>query len=90
MVGADKAANLKHAEAQVREAAAGGAQLICLPECFNSPYGASFFPEYSEYAEENATCAAKVTEAAHPSTAMLVRVAKELNIYLVGGSIPEV
>jgi omega-amidase len=87
MVGADKAANLKHAEAQVREAAGGGAQLICLPECFNSPYGASFFPEY---AEEIPTCAAKVTEAAHPSTAMLVRVAKELNIYLVGGSIPEV
>ncbi len=35
---ADAAANLKQAIARVREAAARGAQIVCLQELFNSPY----------------------------------------------------
>jgi N-carbamoylputrescine amidase len=37
-VTADAAANLEHAIARVREAAARGAQIVCLQELFNSPY----------------------------------------------------
>ena len=86
LVGKDKAANLKHAEVKIREAAASGAQLISLPECFNSPYGPTFFPEY---AEEVPATSEQATESANPSTLMLSKVAKELKIYLVGGSFPE-
>ena len=86
LVGDDKAANLRGAEAAVRDAAAGGAQLVCLPECFNSPYGPSYFPEY---AEEVPASGAAASAAEHPSTHMLCSVARELGIFLVGGSIPE-
>lgn len=34
----DRAANLRHAEALVREAAAGGAQIVLLQELFETPY----------------------------------------------------
>lgn len=86
MVGTDKADNLRGAEAAVRDAAAEGARLVCLPECFNSPYGAQHFPEYAEEVPAAATqCAA----AAHPSMHLLTSLAAELGIYLVGGSIPE-
>ena len=37
--GKDKKANLEHAAEKVKEAAATGAKLCVLPECFNSPYG---------------------------------------------------
>ena len=37
-VTADVAANVEHAVARVREAAARGAQIVCLQELFNSPY----------------------------------------------------
>ena len=82
----DKAANLRTAESAVREAAGAGAQLICLPEVWNSPYEAAKFPEY---AEEVPAAAEAVSASAHPSTHMMCSVAKELGVYLVGGSIPE-
>jgi len=37
-VTADVAANVEHAVARIREAAARGAQIVCLQELFNSPY----------------------------------------------------
>ena len=37
-VTADGSATLRHAVTNVREAAARGAQIICLQELFNSPY----------------------------------------------------
>ena len=40
--------NLSRAADFIREAASKGAQLIVLPECFNSPYGTSYFSEYCE------------------------------------------
>ena len=43
-VGANKAANVKHACDKVKEAAANGAKVVSLPECFNSPYGTKYFP----------------------------------------------
>ena len=86
LVGSDKETNLLHAEASVREAVKGGAEFVVLPECFNSPYGANFFPEY---AEEVPNDLSELQPSAHPSTSMLSRLAAELQIYLVGGSIPE-
>ncbi|KAG0056702.1 hypothetical protein BGZ83_003945 [Gryganskiella cystojenkinii] len=44
----NKSANLANARAHVLEAASKGANVIVLPECFNSPYGTAFFREYAE------------------------------------------
>ncbi|GCB67240.1 hypothetical protein scyTo_0012118, partial [Scyliorhinus torazame] len=45
-------------------------------ECFNSPYGTNYFPEYAE-------------KIPGESTQVLSEVAKEHGIHLIGGSIPE-
>ncbi len=45
-------------------------------ECFNSPYGVKYFPEYSEAIPTGETCMA------------LSKAAKDNNVYLIGGSIP--
>lgn len=82
--GADKAANLKHAAEQVAKAASSGSRLCILPECFNSPYGTNFFPEYAE-----TLLPSPPTEEQAPSFHALSRMASENGVYLVGGSIPE-
>ncbi|XP_034036497.1 omega-amidase NIT2 [Thalassophryne amazonica] len=71
-----KAENLSAARRLVKEAAGAGSSLVLLPECFNSPYGTSFFAEYSERMPGE-------------STQVLSETAKENHVYLVGGSIPE-
>ncbi|KAI9232820.1 MAG: carbon-nitrogen hydrolase [Podila humilis] len=76
-VTADKDANLANARNHVLEAASKGANLIVLPECFNSPYGTSFFPEYAESISDG------------PSVKALSAMAKDAKAYLIGGSIPE-
>jgi omega-amidase len=86
LVGADKVANLATARAAVKEAAEKGAQLVALPECFNSPYATDCFPEY---AEEIPKASGDVDAEKHPSTAMLIEAAKENKVYLIGGSFPE-
>uniref|UniRef100_A0A4X1UTE7 Omega-amidase NIT2 n=1 Tax=Sus scrofa TaxID=9823 RepID=A0A4X1UTE7_PIG len=45
-------------------------------ECFNSPYGTKYFPEYAEKIPGD-------------STQKLSEVAKECGVYVIGGSIPE-
>ncbi|CCG82742.1 UPF0012 hydrolase C26A3.11 [Taphrina deformans PYCC 5710] len=76
--GANKSTNLRNAAAKVKEAAQGLAQVVVLPECFNSPYGTQYFKEYSE-----------TIEPPGESFKALSGMAKDNNIYLVGGSIPE-
>jgi len=72
----DKSANLKNAELLIREASEK-AEMVILPEMFNCPYNAKYFPEFGEvYPGE--------------TTELLGRLAKELNIYIIGGSIPEI
>lgn len=48
----DKQFNLKHAREAVLKAASqgplSGADMVILPECFNSPYGVQFFDKYAE------------------------------------------
>ncbi|XP_067402252.1 omega-amidase NIT2 isoform X2 [Emydura macquarii macquarii] len=75
-VSAVKSDNLNQACGLVRKAAAQGAKVVALPECFNSPYGPKYFPEYAE-------------KIPGESTQKLSEVAKECGIYLIGGSIPE-
>jgi len=76
-VGANKAANLSRAVQKVEEAAKKGAQVISLPECFNSPYGTKYFPEYAESITDGPTCKA------------LKEAAEKHKVYLIGGSFPE-
>jgi omega-amidase len=69
----DKSTNLLRAGEMVREATRNGARLVALPECFNSPYGTSYFPEYSEPIPGG------------PSTDCLSQLAKDTKTWLVGG-----
>ncbi|NWI13184.1 NIT2 amidase, partial [Crypturellus soui] len=71
-----KSDNLQRACRMVKEASAKGAKVVALPECFNSPYGTHYFKEYAE-------------KIPGETTQKLSEVAKECNVYLVGGSIPE-
>ncbi|XP_043985657.1 omega-amidase NIT2 [Gambusia affinis] len=71
-----KADNLSKVRRLVKEAAGQGSKVVLLPECFNSPYGTSFFSKYAE-------------KIPGESTQMLSEVAKENKLHLVGGSIPE-
>ncbi|ORX80598.1 carbon-nitrogen hydrolase [Basidiobolus meristosporus CBS 931.73] len=69
--------NLENAHEQVLLAAKNGAKVVVLPECFNSPYGTNFFPQYAEYIPDG------------ESVQALKEMAKEAGVYLVAGSIPE-
>ncbi|XP_076870865.1 omega-amidase NIT2 [Brachyhypopomus gauderio] len=71
-----KAENLTRTKRLVHEAAGQGAKLVVLPECFNSPYGTGFFAEYAE-------------KIPGESSQALSEIAKECEIYLIGGSFPE-
>lgn len=75
-VGSNKTENVARAVNKIREAKAKGAELISLPECFNSPYGTNYFPEYAE-------------KIPGETTNVLSQIAKELKIILIGGTIPE-
>jgi hypothetical protein len=77
MVTADKEANLKRAEALVKKAAQGGADMAVLPEMFNCPYDNAYFREYAE-------------PKGGETYRRLSEMAKENAIYVVGGSIPQI
>ncbi|KAM6528259.1 Omega-amidase nit3 [Fusarium falciforme] len=82
--GADKQANLASAASHVARAAASGAKIVVLPECFNSPYGTKHFPEYAE-----TLLPSPPSRDAAPSFHALSAMAADNGVYLVGGSIPE-
>ncbi|MGM0396785.1 MAG: carbon-nitrogen hydrolase family protein [Bacillota bacterium] len=71
-----KEKNLQTAERMLREAARGGARLLVLPEMFNVPYDNGNFPDYAEEYPGN-------------TTEFLMKMARELDVYIAGGSIPE-
>lgn len=74
----DKEANVKNAINEIRRVVKEQKpRLVALPECFNAPYGEEFFDHYAEYIPNG------------PTSTQLSSIAKELNIYLVGGSIIE-
>jgi omega-amidase len=80
----DKPANLEHAAEMVSKAADGGSKIVVLPECFNSPYGTGFFPDYAE-----TLLPSPPSKEQSPSYHALSAMASKHKIYLVGGSIPE-
>lgn len=82
--GADKSANLSRARSKVLEATSKGANIVVLPECFNSPYGTKYFPKYAE-----TLLPSPPTKEQSPSYHALSEMAKEAKAYLIGGSIPE-
>ena len=69
----DKEANLRKASEMVREAAANGASLICLPEAFNTGYLGSDIPAMKKMAEP-LDC---------ESVTVMRKLAAELSVYLV-------
>lgn len=71
----DKQENLLQAEKLIRKAS-DHAELIVLPEMFNCPYNAKTFHKYAESFPGE-------------TTDFLKRLSKELDISIVGGSIPE-
>lgn len=76
-VGNDKAANIARAVSYIERAKQQQADIVTLPECFNSPYGTSHFEKYAETIPDGETSVA------------LSEAAKKNNVYVVGGTIPE-
>ena len=72
----NKEANLEAASRGVKECVLQGANVVVLPEIFNSPYETKKFREYSE-------------EKGGKTWTFLSNLAKENKIILVGGSFPE-
>ena len=72
----DKSKSRATADRYVREAAEKGAQVISLPEMWNCPYSNEYFREYAEAADGE-------------SVEFMSRLAEELGIWLIGGTIPE-
>ena len=71
----DPATNLATATARIRDAAARGARLVCLPELFRTPY----------FCQREDTAAFDLAEPVPgPTTEALARVARELAIVVVG------
>ena len=60
-------------------------------ECFNSPYGVKYFKKYAEPIPEIGIKANDILSINDsPSVKMLSEIAKNANVFLIGGSIPEV
>jgi len=86
MCGADKLRNLQSAVAAIAEAAANRAQIVSLPECFNSSYATEEFPRN---AEPIPASRAEIVPEKHVSVATLSAAAARHGVFLIGGSIPE-
>lgn len=76
LVKEDKTENLQKAEEMIRKAASQGAKIVTLPEMFNCPYNNDAMVQMAE-------------EEPGETTNLLASLAKELQIYIIGGSIPE-
>ncbi|EDO15976.1 hypothetical protein Kpol_499p4 [Vanderwaltozyma polyspora DSM 70294] len=76
----DKSANLQRAAKFIEKALIDqpDTKIVVLPECFNSPYAVDKFREYSEIITPDSM-----------SIKFLSNLASKFNIYLIGGSIPE-
>ncbi|SET62405.1 Predicted amidohydrolase [Natronincola peptidivorans] len=72
----NKEENLSKAEEMIREAKREAAEVIILPEIFNCPYNNEYMVEMAE-------------DYPGKTTDMLSSLARELQVYIIGGSIPE-
>jgi N-carbamoylputrescine amidase len=73
-VGSDPAANLEAAIARIREGAAGGAQVVCLPELFRTPYFCQ---------REDPALFDLAEPIPGPTSDALARIARELRVVIV-------
>lgn len=73
----NKEINISNAERGIKECVIKGAEIVILPEIFNSPYDTKKFREYSEEKEGK-------------SWTFLSNISKQYKIILIGGSIPEI
>jgi N-carbamoylputrescine amidase len=73
-VGADPAANIDAAIARIREGAAHGAEIVCLPELFRTPYFCQ---------REDPALFDLAEPIPGPTTEVLARIARELRIVIV-------
>lgn len=97
-VTADKQKNIETAKDYITRAASSGASIVVLPECFNAPYSTSFFREYAESIQLPSTLGSEdeegevflVDSSKAPSIHMLQEQAMQNNVYIVGGSVPEI
>jgi predicted amidohydrolase len=76
-VGTDKQANIDKMFGFVSEAARANPAFICLPEMWNCPYTHSYFTKFGE-------------DEAGESVKAMKNAARRGNVFLIGGSIPEV
>jgi omega-amidase len=83
-VGSDKVLNIANAAKALDSSAP--AKLVVLPECWNSPYSTASFPQYAEIVP---SVGGRPDPSTSPSSNMLCEKAKDMNIWIVGGSIPE-
>lgn len=74
-VGEDKEENISKAESFAKELSQKGANVVVLPEMFNCPYEMNKFSDFAENIPGE-------------TTDSLSKLAQELNVYLIGGSIP--
>ena len=95
LVSANKEANIAKAVRLIADAKSKGAQLVVLPECFNSPYSTKSFAAYSEpiptapFAALSGQPAASAALEASPTLKAMAQAAKDNGVYLIAGSIPE-
>lgn len=68
----------------IKEAASSGADIIMLPEMFNTPFNKKFMLELSEPIGEDYQ-----TNPKSETSKLLSNLAKETKKYIIGGSIPE-
>ena len=92
----DKSQNLKTAQEYIRMAHEAGASLCVLPEIWNGPYATSAFADYAEILPEVGDSLSDDVVSKDekimwgPSSTMLMDLAKDTKMYIVGGSIPEI
>jgi len=81
----DKKESLANAKAAIEEAAKKGAELVVLGEMFSCPYATKYFHEYGE----RLPLPGQMADDSSPSVKLLCELARELKIWIVGGSLPE-
>lgn len=91
-----KAQNHATAREFLSRAAAQRANMAILPEIWNSPYATCAFPEYAEILPDvgdslnnDDTSDATTSTTTSTSARLLMELAREHNMYIVGGSVPE-
>ncbi|PVV05154.1 hypothetical protein BB560_000323 [Smittium megazygosporum] len=78
-VSLNKYENLSKVKQMALDAAKNGANIVSLPECFNGTYGAKYFGQFAEHMNPDSLSETPL---------VLSQLAKEANIYIIGGSIP--